>query len=327
MRRGPVSLGDVVRVNIELRPGDAETAETIREMLGIEHAPVASAQPGVGEWSPSLPGPATPVRPVRLPPKPASASSSASGKGRTIVKTVKTATSSSPATTQRPVWLEQPGDSLGPAGHAAPPAPLPLFGPPRGRSILSAALATTVAEGDVDIDQVTGTIAERRPLRELPRHPVPTLRRGVQLLLDVSAGMDPYRADQQTLRKALDDILSDDRFEVVSFAGCPSRGAGSGAREQWSAWEPPPAGTPILAVTDLGIGSTPFDEDRASTAEWLRFAQRVRSEGFVLLALVPYEARRWPAALARAMTLLHWSERTTVGEVRRALRRTYSRPR
>jgi hypothetical protein len=325
VRDGPISLGDVVRVNIALRPGDAETAETIREMLGVEHAPVAPAQPAVGEWGPSLPGPAPPVRPVRLPPKSAAGPGQGAARGRTILSLERSAAGDTPASSQRPVWLDAPGDTLAPATHAQAPLPLPLFGPPRGRSILSAALATTVEEGDVDIDRVTRTIAERRTLRALPRRPVPTLRRGVQLLLDVGAGMDPYRADQQTLRNGLDDILSDDRFEVLSFAGCPSRGAGTGAREDWKTWNPPPAGTPILAVTDLGIGGSPFNEDRAGPAEWLRFAQYVRAEGRVLMALVPYEARRWPAGLARAMTLLHWSERTTVGEIRRTLRRAYSR--
>jgi hypothetical protein len=228
---------------------------------------------------------------------------------------------------QRPVWLAK-GDALGPASMAVPPPPPPpLFGPPRGRAILTATLATTVEEGDVDIDRVVRTLSERRPLGSLPRRPVPTLRRGVQLLLDIAAGMDPFRPDQTTLRDGLDDVLSDDRLEVLSFAGCPSRGVGPGARHSWRPWEPPPPGTPILAVTDVGIGGDPFDEDRASVGEWLEFAHRVRGDGYVLLALVPYEARRWPAVLTRAMTLLHWSERTTIGEVRRALRRAYGRTR
>lgn len=63
-----------------------------------------------------------------------------------------------------------------------------------------------------------------------------------------------------------------------------------------------------------------LDEDRATTSEWLRFGLRARDQGNLVVALVPYEALRWPPSLARVISIIHWSERTTAGEVRRALR-------
>jgi hypothetical protein len=206
-------------------------------------------------------------------------------------------------------------EDLGP-----PRPPDPLFGRVQRRGILSAALATPAPEGELDVDEAVATLARLEPLRRMPRRLVPTMRRGVQLLLDIGAGMLPFLEDQRSLASALDDILSDECLEVLYFAACPSRGVGAGARDEWRAWRPPPAGTPVLVVTDLGIGGPRLDDDRAGVAEWLGFAHVAASEGHRLLCLVPCQATRWPAALARAMTLIHWSERTTVAPVRRAVR-------
>jgi hypothetical protein len=201
----------------------------------------------------------------------------------------------------------------------------PLFGPPRGRAILSTTLATTVLEGEIDVERIVRDVSNGRPVRHLPRRPSLTLRRGVQLLLDHGPGMDPYRFDRERLVHSLDAILSDDRLEVLDFVACPARNAGKGTRDDWTAWKPPAAGTPVVVVTDLGIGGSALDDERASPAEWLEFAHHVRSKGCVLIGLIPYEAGRWPPALARAMTLIHWSERTTVGSVRRAMRDAWER--
>ena len=78
--------------------------------------------------------------------------------------------------------------------------------------------------------------------------------------------------------------------------------------------------TEYARVTDLGIGGPMLDRERPRTADWLAFARCALEAGHVLVAFVPYEATRWPRRLLRVMTLVHWSERTTVGAVRRALR-------
>jgi hypothetical protein len=177
-----------------------------------------------------------------------------------------------------------------------------------------------VEEGDLDIERIIASVSTGEPLKYLPRLPVPTLRRGVQLLLDVGQCMDPFAEDQRGLVRALDDVLADDRLEVLSFNGCPTRGVRNESESNYRAWRPPPHGVPLLAVTDLGIGGPMLDRERPTTAEWLFFAHRVREAGYDIVVFVPYEATRWPRRLQSAMKLIHWSERTTVGAVRRALR-------
>jgi hypothetical protein len=218
-----------------------------------------------------------------------------------------------------PDWIE----TVPPLPHAgtltAYPPPEPLFGRRTQRAILSALSETFVEEGDLDADRLTDMISTGRAIERLPRTIVPTLRRGVQLLLDRASGMDPYRADQTALVAQFDAVLAEDRFTVVDFVSCPTR-AGRGFPGPRGRYQLPPRGTPILIASDLGIGGSLFDV-REGDREWVTFAQWARQQGYSVVVLVPYQARRWPARLARAMTLIHWSERTTVRAVRKTLRR------
>jgi len=219
-----------------------------------------------------------------------------------------------------PTWLAQV-PSLETLDEQGVNTPIqPLFDRLRRRGILSSALATHVEEGDLNLQRIVDTVSVGQPLQYLPRLAVPTLRRGVQVLLDVGQGMDPFAEDQRGLVRALDDVLADDRLEVLLFSGCPGRGVRGEAESRYRAWRPPPRGVPLLVVTDLGIGGPMLDPDRPATAEWLAFSYRVRKAGYDIVAFVPYEATRWPRRLLSTMKLIHWSERTTVGAVRRALR-------
>lgn len=325
MRRGLISLGDVVRAAAALRP-DADAAGEMLRMLGLERAETRHEAPLLGVWKASSTANVLAAQRhsatagVDLH---AHADLPAAGSARDTVADPPRAATLTPiggaeTAVALPAWAS--GEALVLEDLGPTRSPDPLFGRIQRRGILSAALATPVPEGELDVDEAIATLARLEPIRTLPRRLAPTLRRGVQLLLDIGAGMLPFLEDQRSLTAALDDILSDDRLDVLYFAGCPSRGVGPGARDEWRAWRPPPLGTPVLAVTDLGIGGPRLDDDRAGVAEWLAFAQHAAAEGYRLLALVPHQATRWPAQLERVMTLIHWSERTTVAPVRRAVR-------
>ena len=234
-----------------------------------------------------------------------------------------TLTSQVGAASKIPSWALERSVPLGPAAEGAdhPPVP-PLFAPLSQRGILSALVAVLVEEGEPDLQAIIAALVGSRGLRRLPRQFVATTRCGVQVLVDAGIGLDPYREDQHQLVQALDDLLADDRFDVLSFVGCPTRGVQSADSDDVRAWSPPPLGTPILVVSDLGLGGPPLHGDAGTVGEWRRFALRAREAGAAVVALLPYESRRWPEALTRVMTMVHWSERTTVGDVRRAVRDT-----
>ena len=239
---------------------------------------------------------------------------------KTRARLVKQASSEAPV----PEWLSTPGEPLAPADTADAEAEAkvePLFGRRTGRAILTGALGSMAEEGEIDVERIVVTLSEARPLTAVPLLFGPTLRHGVEVLVDVSVGLDPFRGDVSSLLQALGDLLADDVLDVSYFNHCPGRGITRHAGRRWCPWSPAFVRAPVLVVSDLGIGGPLEAEERASTEEWLQVARAVRGTGRAMLALVPYEGRRWPPALARAMTLLHWSERTTAGEIRRAVGR------
>jgi hypothetical protein len=332
VKRSIVSLGDALRVCADLRPEDEEARQALRDLLGLEVEISTPSSINLGPWLPSSSH--------DLMTSQRKATTEKEGLEVATLTTASTsgATSSTPSSTRigirstltpvtkgheqpgAPAWVTQvpPLETLNEPGVTPPIQP--LFDRLRRRGILSSALATHVEEGELDLQRVVETVSAGRPLQYLPRLPVPTLRRGVQLLLDVGQGMDPFAEDQRGLVRALDDVVADDRFEVLLFEGCPARGVRHESESRYRAWRPPPRGVPLLVVTDLGIGGPMLDRDRPTIAEWLAFSYRVREAGCNIVAFVPYEATRWPRRLLSTMRLIHWSERTSVGAVRRALR-------
>ena len=307
-RRPLISFGDALSAAHQLKPRDTATAWSMMQMLGLAAEQTAPAPVNIGAAKPSSTDRIGAAKPRR--------ESSERKLGAATPKAIRRPASGSPsplsslvtrvseaATTIRPpTWLDDVED-IGPLSEPTEtPQTTPLFGRVHRRGILSAAMATLASEGELDVDAIVETLAAGRPLLEFARLERQTTRRGAQVLLDRSRGMAPFREDQKQLVDALDHILGDDHFKVERFVGCPSRGLlpahstrGLVSRmldRDQPIWRPPPPGTPIVAITDLGIGGSPLDDERATVAEWVSFAHRVRNAGFTLVGLVPYEASR-----------------------------------
>jgi hypothetical protein len=194
-----------------------------------------------------------------------------------------------------------------------------LFRPIWTRAILSDALSTAGVGGEIDIDRIIQQISAAQPLTELPRRQVPTLIRGVQLLVDCSEAMEPFAGDQILLKSAVYRVVGRNKTQTMSFHGNPLWGAGSGLRDEWPAYDPAPSGTPVLALTDLGIGNPGYFAERADDRDWLEFTEMLREHGCPLIAFVPYPENRWPEALRTAMTILQWDRPTNSSAVRRII--------
>ena len=317
-------LGDFIRAVATLEPRDSAAISAVQDMLGLHRSPpLVEATRDLGPWHASLPASevglavATPPRAVDEDAQPPTRARSGDGQPA-LLRLIRPA-SGRPAP---PAWVTSPGPRI----SAEPcllhvPSVDPLFGGVRLRALLTAILATDVSEGELDISEVIGRICALRPITDLPRRDVPTLRRGVQLLVDVGQGMDPYAQDRNPLVTYVRGIVPSDRVSVLYFVGCPTRGCGAGPRKTWHPWRPLSCGTPVVALTDLGIGGPIFDSERGRISEWLDFALRLKRLGNPLAALVPYSADRWPIPLTKVMLLLHWSERASARQVTHARRR------
>lgn len=310
-------LGDYIRAIRELGP-DPDEAEQIAGMLNLTRT---RRRRTVSPVTPP-PAPSTPSRPAQ---KPEVRETRAEEKDTAEATAFVLERISRPGTSRTPPWLASTTPiPIEKTRYRAPKLPLePILAPKTVRSILSTLLATYVEEGGVDLTRMISVMARAEPFTHLYRLRSLTVRRGVQLLIDTAPSMSLYRRDALWLRRELNKVIGEVRVDVRLFADCPTRGVGSPAADSWDPWRPPPAGTPILLITDLGIG-TP-DHDKATWREWEVFLDAVKSAGCLLYALNPYAPHRWPAELARHIEVIPWRRALNVQAARKSARRVRGR--
>ncbi len=193
---------------------------------------------------------------------------------------------------------------------------IPIFVQRSERAILSAAIAVQSQTGQVDLDSIIDHLVYLKFIHRLPRRPVPTLKYGVQLLLDRSESMLPYFDDLQALEVSLKQIAGRSRCWSRSFKGTPL----SPQRFQKN---PQPLKlinrVPILIASDFGIGAPLLSRDRARPGEWKRFAQLARNKRCPLVALIPHKPRLWPEQALANFLCIHWDCTTTAGDLRKVI--------
>ncbi|MFL6208019.1 MAG: hypothetical protein ACJ74W_04175 [Pyrinomonadaceae bacterium] len=201
----------------------------------------------------------------------------------------------------------------------SPPPLEPLFAAQWTRGILSAALATNDEEGSLDVERITEMLANYEHVERIPTITLRTLRRGAHLLLDTGPGLMPFMRDEVWLTKEIRQIVGASNVQVFRFVGSPLRGAGVGA-QPWPEYSLPLPGTPVVLLTDLGIGRPALAADWADELEWAEFSAAARRAGCPLIALVPYKPARWPRALGQQMTIIQWDRSTTVATISKMLK-------
>jgi 1,4-alpha-glucan branching enzyme len=176
-------------------------------------------------------------------------------------------------------------------------------------------LSTPVLEGRLDIARLVDLVARREVPAEIPRLPSPTMRHGVQVLVDYGDAMMPFRDDQRRLLREVQDLAGSAFFEVFLFRGTPTRWSRPlMTPRNASIYELPPSGTPILALTDLGIGALAAGQPYMPPEEWFAFARSAISAECQLTAFVPYHPDRCPPVLRGELAIVHWHHaRGTLG--------------
>ncbi|MEU8761553.1 hypothetical protein [Streptomyces sp. NPDC048659] len=202
-----------------------------------------------------------------------------------------------------------------PSGEYRPPPYEPLFVPRWTDAVIRALVARPVPEGPVDLDALIDALARCRPVTALPRLPVPTLRHGVQVLVDRGAGMQPFRRDQDELLRRVRAVVGPALVEVGYFSDAPQRGTGPGPRWTRTAYRPPQPGRRVLVLSDLGLGGPPGHQRRGTREEWTDFACLVRRAGCGAVALTPYARDRWANWMPRVLPLVGWDRTTRPGHV------------
>lgn len=310
-----IFLGDLARAVCELEVSDPTGVKLIAGMLGfsleLREEEKKPPRPSPGETGETLTLPVTPGGegfggddPGVMPPP------ETEEKERTAIPVELNLMPG-----EKETWIPEveplPPQNEGPV--ETPPL-IPLFMERWTRGILSAALSTWADEGLLDIEGVTETLARCEAVERLPTVPSRTLGRGVQLLLDKSQAMMPFVRDQAWMLREIRNLVGSNKVEVLRFVGSPARGSGAGPKP-WPEYQPPPPGTPVVVLSDLGICQPTLAADWADEEEWMTVIEQVRRASCPLIALVPYKASRWPRSLIRLMTIVQWDRSTTAATV------------
>jgi len=276
--RAPGSrAGDYLRAIRALGADDDETRALIAKMLGLERAASLPPKSRGGDSertagrvsrqsAPSARREGGPSQPTR---KRASA-------GRPLPATLSPTSGATPVP---PYWLADTSglaDTLPsePAGDAGAP---PLFPALKTRGILTVLAGAIVEQRDIDLPRVVADLAARRPVTRFPHLPGLTLARGTQLLIDRSPATMPFWGDFTDLQRRLTSLLGPASLQIVEFAGPPLETAASplrgGDEEDYRTQHTPPAGTQVVALTDLGIGWAGPGAPRSTATDWLALSR------------------------------------------------------
>lgn len=326
-------LGDLVRVVGALRPSDDEIA-AIADVLGLrpydgveasstEETPVSpvavaaelSREPVAAAESP-WPGPA---------PEPSSVARVRAGPlvgpGEIDLTFVGTETPTARTWISDVEEISAPDAAAGSYDATVPPFE-PLLAPTFTRAVVAEAMSTRAYDGPVDIARLARDLATQRPIHELPSLPVSTLRRGAQILVDRTASMQPFQADADELAARIQEVTSQGATRLLYFDEDPAIVDDSWPVGEGRTHELPPAGTPIVLITDLGIRGLRSGRSRARR-HWISFAIEASRHHCPVVAFVPYPPSRWPAGLDGLVMLVPWDRKTTIATAR-AARRTRS---
>lgn len=196
---------------------------------------------------------------------------------------------------------------------------LPLLRPTVAPRLVEAMVSSSFSDGDLDIDAVVEALALRQHLTALPMQPRESLRRGVQVLLDRAAAMAPFHRDSDELVHKIQALVGTTMVQRLHFKGNPIKAAGRGAARTWKPYQPPDPGTPVLAVTELGMSNVTGRLTRDLQDSWLELQALLEHRRSRLVVLVPFGPRRWPARLAHGLDLVSWDRSTTTSSLHREL--------
>jgi hypothetical protein len=202
--------------------------------------------------------------------------------------------------------------------HMIPPRYQPLFREDWFRGLMSVLLAMPTASHDIDLRILEKFLAEGKPLDRLPWRQRPTLKRGVQLFFDHSDSMQPFWGDENKLLERLKMLLGPHNIRLFWFT--IDRWHSTDSQLKWHSTNPQLSSeTPILIVSDFGIGGDQFDSGIVELDMWLPLMEKAKSYCCPVIALVPEPESFWPRNLKQIFPYSFvWDHDTSIQSVRRS---------
>ncbi len=168
---------------------------------------------------------------------------------------------------------------------------------------LRAASPTQAISGEIDVDRIVEEWGRGQFLAAMPRSSRKSWGRSVQVFVDRSRRLIPYWEDQTLACLAIRDIYPPDGFSsVVLPEGCFEPSTMKIGRQVVD-YQPPPPGSAVVALSDLGA-LAPSGSGLVSL--WAERGRRLRDLDVKPLAVVPCRRAACPKELSRYWTILPW---------------------
>ena len=182
--------------------------------------------------------------------------------------------------------------------HADAPALSPLLAWPQLWRHLRRMLVTSHERAELDVERFIELLCRGEAFTRMPRQRFAGLASQVWLVVDRSRRLVPFWSDQDELVARLTRLLGELGVTVWTLPTGP--GAELTGPAVLSRRTVPPAGTPVLALTDLGAYA-----GAAASARWIRWGRRLAAD-YPLYALLPCPEYRWSRTAAELWNAHLW---------------------
>jgi hypothetical protein len=207
----------------------------------------------------------------------------------------------------------------------------PLFPGGWSRAITCALAARPAEVGALDVERLIDLVVLRQPIRRLPRRERLISATEVVVAIDTRGTLAWFRADAEHLVQRL-DAATRAAVTVIETDGAPVLAATTEApraarRRRLLEDEEPEreqirigADGRVIALTDLGLGSSWTSGDPGRARAWIELAVALRARGASLAVVTPVPAERIPPQLARLAACVYWDRATRPGQVHRLIK-------
>ncbi len=164
-------------------------------------------------------------------------------------------------------------------------------------------LSYTLASQQIDVKQTVARLSRAEIMADLPRQ----LRRAwgnqVQLILDRSNTMKPYRPDQIGFISELNRLFPKQAIQYAEYRHGDAAPRLASKGETTGRYQAPPPGTLVIAVTDLGLLTSEIEQK-----QWLQLGKQLTQNQCRSLALLPADAPPVDSVLGRYWQLIPWGK-------------------
>ncbi len=169
---------------------------------------------------------------------------------------------------------------------------------------LRRALGQTVDSRQPDLSRLVDRLTRGEVLHRIPMHRRHGWSPRIAILADYNRQTQPFHGDFNCLCRALEKRHGPLGLDRRVLASEPGRQP-LGRRPLQSAtqrWQVPPAATPLLILSDLGL----LDGTPETLLGWQKFGGRLRSAACPAVVLCPVPAELHPASLQRCFEIVEW---------------------